>query len=385
LLTRLFSRDGNGIGLSCLRVPIGSSDFSLSAYTYEDEPNHFTIDHDKAYILPALRGILRTNADLTVLASPWTAPAHLKDNESLFGGSLKDRPGITEDYSEYLVNFIKAYEHEGLPVHAITLLNEPCNGDPNLPSMKLDWVPLVNIVVYALVDRFAKEAITTDIILYDHNWDNVEYALNLLADLQANHNRQYQVIAGTAFHCYGGTPDFQSRVHDVHPDKDIYLTECTGWHYQDQGPDDNFADDLVWETRNLIIGATRHWARSVILWNLALDPNGGPHLPTAGGEKEGKRCRGVVTIDNKSRYISYHVEYYVLGHASKFVKTGARRIESDTYDNAIETVAFQNPDGSIVLIVLNPTSEPQRFGVWQRDQSFPYTLDSRSVVTFRWN
>jgi glucosylceramidase len=184
LLTRLFSRDGNGIGLSCLRVPIGSSDFSLTAYTYEDEP------------------------------------------------------GITEDYSEYLVNFIKAYEHEGVPIHAITLQNEPCHEDVNLPSMRLDWVDLVNIVVYDLVDRFAKEAITTDIILYDHNWDNVEYALKLLADLQLNHNRHYQVIAGTAFHCYGGTPASQSGVHDVHPDKDIYFTECTGWHYQDQGPDD---------------------------------------------------------------------------------------------------------------------------------------------------
>jgi glucosylceramidase len=388
LLTRLFSREGNGIGLSCLRLPIGSSDFSLTAYTYEDDPQKgFTIQHDRAYIIPVLRSILRANPDLWVVASPWTAPAYLKDNGLLYGGSLKNEPNITQDYSHYLVRFIKAYEQEGIPIHAITPQNEPCHEDANLPSMKLDWWDLVNIVVYDLADSLAAAEITTDIILYDHNWENTDpnYVFRLLDDLQVTHNRYYQVVAGTAFHCYEGTPASQSLVHDAHPDKGIYFTECTGHHLQDQGPDDNFADDLVWETQNLIIGATRHWARSVILWNLALDPNGGPHLPTACGEKDGKRCRGVVTIDNESRQVSYHVEYYVLGHASKFVETGAHRIESDTYDGTVETVAFQNPDGSAVLIVLNPTSEPQRFSVWWRDQFFTYTLDDRSVATFRWN
>lgn len=387
LLARLFSTQGNGLGLSYLRLPIGSSDFSLSLYTYEDNPESegFTIEHDRAYIIPVLHKLLQINPELKVMASPWTAPAYMKDNQSRCGGSLLDESGITELYSAYLVKFIQAYQSEGIGIHAITVQNEPRHEDPNLPSMRLDWWDMVNIVVYDLVDRLEAATITTDIILLDHNWDDVDYALDLLEDLRSNHARQYEVVAGTAFHCYSGAPDGQSIVHDLYPDKDVYFTECTGWHLQDQGPDDDFADDLVWEIRNLIIGATRNWAKTVLLWNLALDPNGGPHLPGACGQDEGRRCRGLVTIDTEHHQISYHVEYYVLGHASKFVRPGACRIASDSCEGAVETVAFENPDGSKALIALNPSSDAQRFTVSWHDQCFTYTLDECSVATFRWD
>jgi len=169
-------------------------------------------------------------------------------------------------------------------------------------------------------------------------------------------------------------PDAQTVVHDAHPDKDIYFTECSGGEW-----DTNFASVLVWNFQNLFIGAVRHWAKTVLLWNLALDENHGPHR---GGCDN---CRGVVTI-HQDGTVDYNPEYYIIGHLSQFVDPGARRIESDHFPELLESVAFQNPDGSIVLVVLNPGMAPKSFDVQWNGQYFSYTptLPAQSVVTFKW-
>jgi glucosylceramidase len=143
----------------------------------------------------------------------------------------------------------------------------------------------------------------------------------------------------------------------------------------------NFAGDLVWNSENLLIGATRNWARSISLWNLALDQNSGPQN---GGCSS---CRGVVTIDTSTSpaTLTYNVEYYALGHLAKFVVPGAYRIESNTFSApGIEDVAFQNPDGSTVLFALNPATAPQAFSVSWNNTYFNYTLPSQSAATFMW-
>ena len=207
------------------------------------------------------------------------------------------------------------------------------------------------------------------ILGYEHNWDNSAYADSLLSSAAA------PFLAGSSFHCYGGDVSAQSAVHAAHPDKDIWFTECSGT------VGSNFAGDLVWNTEKLLIGATRNWARGVSLWNLALDQNSGP---TNGGCTT---CRGIVTIDTRTTpaTITRNVEYYALGQLARFAVPGARRIDSNSFGSGgIEDVAFQNPDGSIVLLVLNPTLMPQSFSVSWHHTRFDYSLPAQTVATFEW-
>ncbi len=189
-----------------------------------------------------------------------------------------------------------------------------------------------------------RAGLRTKLLGYDHNWSlhpndggppgdeaNPDYAKALLDDRGAR-----RWLAGTAFHCYSGDPEAQSVLHDAHPDKDIYFTECSGTESSD--PSTTFADTLHWHTRFLTVGAVRNWAKTVITWNLALDPEGGPHNGGCG------TCTGVVTIDPASGAVTREADYYVLGHVTRFVRPGAVRIAS-TVEGTIHTVAFRNPGG----------------------------------------
>ena len=191
----------------------------------------------------------------------------------------------------------------------------------------------------------------TKLLGYDHNWTlhpndvdlpgaNPEYAKDLLDDRGAR-----RWLAGTAFHCYSGEPGGPVRApHDLHPDKDIYFTECSGTQSSDRA--ETFGDTLQWHTTNLTVGAVRNWAKTVITWNAALDPEGGPHN---GGCDT---CTGVVTIDPRTGAATREADYYVLGHVTKFVRPGARRIDSGV-EGTIHTVAFRNPGGGIVVVAVN--------------------------------
>ena len=182
-------------------------------------------------------------------------------------------------------------------------------------------------------------------------------------------------LAGTAYHCYSGDPSSQSALHDAHPDRDIYFTECSGTESGD--PATTFPDTLHWHSRFLTIGATRNWARNVITWNVALDPEGGPHN---GGCDT---CTGVVTIDPAIGKATREADYYVLGHVTKFVQQGAVRIGS-TVEGNIWNVAFRNPDGSTVVLVNNDDwgSGSQRFNLRMGSESLSYDLPAGAVATF---
>ena len=181
-------------------------------------------------------------------------------------------------------------------------------------------------------------------------------------------------MTGSAWHCYAGDPSAQSVVRNAQPAKDIFFTECSGTESADTSR--TFADSLNWQGRNLAIGATRNWARTVSLWNLALDANHGPVIGSC------TNCTGVVRIDGGN--VTYNAEYYVLGHLSKFVKPGAVRIDSTGYgQGGIENVAFRNPDGSIALVAIN-TGGTQNFQVSYGGASFGYQLPAGAMATFTW-
>ena len=371
----LFGRD-NGIGLSFIRVPMGASDFSLRHYSYDDMPAvrerlgaaRFSIDEDRAEKIPLLKRALAINPQLKLTASPWSPPAWMKSSGSLIKGTLL--PRYYDSFSNYFMKFIQAYGAEGLPIYAIMVQNEPHFEPENYPGMRLE--PAARAQIIGAPPRSASSnAGHQDVIWdWDHNWDQPQSPLAVLADPVA---RQY--VQGVAWHCYGGDVSAQSKVHDAFPDKDAWFTECSGGEWAT-----NFGDNLKFNVGTLVIGGTRNWARGVSLWNLALDEKYGPHKGGCGD------CRGVVTVDSRTGAYTSNVEYYSLGHASKFVLPGAYRIKSESADTTLANVAFRNPDGyTKVLLVLNTAKEPRTFVVRAGGRSLRYTLPAASVVTLVWS
>ncbi len=363
-----------GIGLDFLRQPIGASDFTKDAtpYSYDDlatgqtDPNlsHFSIAHDEAYIIPLLQQALRFNPHMTVVAAPWSAPAWMKTSQSFLGGDLiHDDYGV---YARYLVKFVQAYQASGIPIYAITPQNEP-GVFFDYPGMGIDESDFVkNNLGPALVNA----GLATRILAWDFNWFSgsfTDYPFTAFGDPGVA-----PYLAGVAYHCYNGDPAAMTELHNAYPTKEIYETECSGGI--SRGP-----------AIELLINATRNWAQSVTLWNIALNPQHGP--------RQGSGCipcTGLATVDGRGD-LSYTDEYYQLGQASKFVHPGAYRIDSNTFgpgaygSGALEDVAFKNPNGSKVLIVYNGAPATQTFKVEWNGQAFDDMLPAGATATFTWS
>lgn len=376
ILNALFSPT-QGIGLSYVRLVMGGSDFNaVSPYTYDDASYEdfnldlFSIDKDRDFVIPIVKEILRVNPQVRIMASPWSAPAWMKDTWTMYGGQIKSGSNYLATLAEYFVQFIRAYQAEGINIDTITLQNEPEHSTTGYPTMLMPWDVQRDLIAYHVGPRFRQEGITTEIVIWDHNWDANWYPLNILNDANAK-----QYIAGTAWHCYGGNRYDPLTVNNAHPDKDMYFTECSGGDW-----DTNFGSVLGWNIQNLFIGQTRIGARAVLLWNLALDELHGPIVDVSGCTN----CRGVVTIPTNGNYRT-EVEYYTLGHLSQFVKPGARRIWSTTYEaDELESVAFQNPDNSVVVVVVNLSWNSGKTFQIAVDGSWYYyeNLPTRSVISF---
>lgn len=363
LLRQLFGT--TGISLSALRLPMGSSDFSLEAYSYENIPGYFSIEKDKIYIIPALLEALKINPNLSIIASPWSAPAWMKTSNSLNGGALIDSPEIHKAYASYFRKFVQAYQKAGIPIFAVTLQNEPQHDTTDMPSMTLTPAVEQSLAI-AIGQEFKQAGLQTKIIGWDHNWDNTAFATEILSGVVAT-----EYIEGIAFHCYAGDVSAQSVVQRTFPSKNIYFTECSSGSWSG-----GFASDLMWDAKNLIIGATRNWARTVLKWNLALDNQHGPKLP--GGCSN---CRGIVTIGETGQVI-FNEDYYALAHLSQFVSPGAWRIAS-SHPNS---VAFQNPNQDIVILLSNP--DPKASYTYQiigPNLDLNVNLPASSLATLAWS
>ncbi len=381
LLNDLFT--SNGININYIRHTIGASDFSVdengnpSSYTYNDtngeldlELNHFSIEKDQD-VITTFQAVLAKKRDIKIVGSPWTAPPWMKYGVKIFNGWYLDYTNeeIYRAYANYFVRYVQAYEQKGIPIDSITIQNEPEFTSPNYPTMSMSAEEQAKFIGHYLGPVFESNGIETKIISYDHNWEG---ALDYTTALFQNEDAK-KYTDGTAFHCYEGTPAAMTQVHTNFPDKNIYFTECSSGEWSE-----DFGDNLSWQMSNIIIGAPRNWAKNVLMWNIALDENGGP---TNGGCEN---CRGVVTINQATGEVKKNVEYYAIGHASKFVGSDAVRIASTTYLRTIETVAYQNPDHSNVLIASNPSEKDQEFQVNDGGAFFTYTLPPKSAVTFTW-
>jgi glucosylceramidase len=369
---------------------MGSSDMALPAgyegtnapgeYTYDDMPSgqtdpslsHFSISHDTAYIIPVLQQALQLNPNLKIMATPWTAPAWMKSNDSLQQGSLN--ASDFQVYAQYFVDFIKAYEADGLPIYAVTPQNEPEN-DNVMPTMPMSASDETTFIANDLGPALAQSGLaSTKILGYDHNWDDPSYPTTILSNATAS-----SYTPGIAWHCYAGSASAMTTFHNSYPSKDTYQTECSGGTWQGAIWPNGFQD-----TMELAINDARNWSKTVVLWNMALDPNGNPNLGTA---NSCTTCRGVVTINQSNGSVTYNSDYYGLGHFSKFVLPGAYYVSSNSFGSGnIEDAAFKNPDGSDVLVVYNGNSSSSNtFQVVWNNQAFSYTLPAGAAATFKWS
>ena len=327
LLQELFGKNG----ISVLRIGVGATDLDATVFTYEDKPRKFSLEPSKADLIPVLQQILAINPAIKLMATPWSPPTWMKDNGESKGGSLLEKHYTT--YANYLANYIQAMEKEGIPIWALTPQNEPLHPGNN-PSMYMSSQMQANFIKTALGPVFKKRNINTKIIIYDHNCDHPEYAIDLLNDVEAK-----QYVSGSAFHLYNGDISALSKVKAAHPDKDLYFTE------QWTGYKGDFTGDFMWHVKNVILGAVNNHAKTAIEWNLANDPSYGPHTP--GGCTE---CLGALTISGQD--ITRNQSYYIVMQVARFVPAGSVRLGIDVPEG-IQAAAFKRPDGKTVLLVQN--------------------------------
>jgi glucosylceramidase len=372
LLKEFFLTEQNGIGVSYLRISMGASDLDDHVFSYNDlssgqtDPTlaSFSLDADRVNLILVLKEILTLNPGIKIIATPWSAPAWMKTNNNAKGGNLKTE--LYPVYANYFVKYIQQMAGEGITIDAVTAQNEPEN-PYNTPSMLMAVTEQNDFIKSHLAPAFIAAGIITKIILFDHNCDHPNYPISILND-----NQTKQLVDGTAFHLYAGDISALSTVHTAHPTKNIYFTE------QYTSGTGNFGGDLRWHVKNLIVGAPRNWSRNVLEWNLANDENFKPH--TDGGCSD---CLGAITINSITSAITRNVSYYIIAHASKFVRPGSVRVNSNAPDNLLN-VAFVAPDGKKVLIVLNDNNAEKTFSIAYKHFYVATTLPSGGVGTYYW-
>lgn len=373
LLRELFLTESNGIGVSYLRISIGASDLDAQVFSYNDLPagetdvnlEHFSLDPDRVNLIPVLKEILALNPNIKIMGSPWSAPKWMKSNNAVKGGSLK--PEYYSVYANYFVKYIQGMAAEGIPIDAITIQNEP-EHPGNTPSMTMTSSQQNEFIKLHLGPAFESAGIDTKIVLFDHNCDNPGYPIAILNDPVTK-----EMVDGSAFHMYLGDISAMTTVHNAHPTKNLYFTE------QWTSGNGDFAGDLRWHVKTLMVGAPRNWSRNVLEWNLAADQNFDPHTNDGGCTL----CQGALTINNTSGTVSRNVSYYIIAHGSKHVPPGSVRIGSNIVGN-LHNVAYQTPQGKKVLLVVNDSNTGATFAIGYKNYTATATLPGGAVATYIW-
>ncbi|HME57741.1 MAG TPA: glycoside hydrolase family 30 beta sandwich domain-containing protein [Terracidiphilus sp.] len=360
----------NGLRLSVARTCIGSSDYSRGVYSFDDssEPDpelkHFSIEHDRAYILPSLRAARELNPELFLFSSPWSPPGWMKAGGSMLGGSM--RKAYFAPYAQYFVRFLEAYAAEGVKIDAITVQNEPdTDQDGKMPACLWGQEYEMDFIQSFLGPALEHASLDTKIWLLDHNYNLWGRALDELSDPGVN-----KYVDGVAWHGYAGAVDAMTRVHQAFPQKSAYWTEG--------GPDFTKQDYTTdWSTwSQTFTGVLRNWGRCLVGWNLALDEQGKPNVGPFS-------CGGVVTIDSRTQRLTRSGQYWAFAHYSKAIRRYARILASHGQLAGVEHVALENPDGSRVLIITN-RSEARTVDCGLDSSTLQIHMPGDSVVTLVW-
>jgi glucosylceramidase len=385
LLRHLFGP--SGINLNLIRLPVGAADFTAGGapYSYDDMPagqadpalSHFSIAHDLAYVIPVLRQAAALAQRPFILASPWSPPGWMKSNDAL-GNVAGTGTLLPADYgvlAQYLVRFLQAYRQAGIPIQAVTPQNEP-GQQSTYPGLTMTEPQEATLIGSDLAPALRQAGLRTRIFAYDSNWSGEAPFARALLRSPAGPD-----LAGFATHCYYGSPTAMATVHRMAPGLEAIESECAPGGLSSPVPE-------------LEIASLREWATGVELWNLALDPRGGPVQPPNYGCLG---CRGIVTVNPATGGVSLGRTYYQLGQLTRFVRPGAVRIASNNFVTyaypflgadiasfGLDDVAFRNPDGSEVLVTYNGAPAPVTFSVREARQAFTTTLASGTMSTFTW-
>jgi glucosylceramidase len=378
-LERLVDRE-RGIGMNLMRICMGTPDFTGDPwYSYNDlgpgktdpELKRFSIEKDLAYILPVLKLAKQKNRDLLFFASPWSPPGWMKSTGTMIGGHLLRQ--WYPAYAEYFVKFIRAYEAEGIPIHAVTIQNEPGvdrakekHRKWHYPSCRWTGEQEREFIRDHLGPAFRRHGLKTKMWCYDHNYNaqprgddpGIAYPRAILSDSAAA-----QFVAGVAFHGYAGEPSGMSMFHREFPAVPLYFTE--GSVFGIKGGE-------------ALVEKLRHHASAYNAWVTILDDNGNPN----NGPFEASRT--IITLDPKTRKPKEHFDYFLYGQFMKFVRRGALRIESGARENSIANVAFRNPEGGIVLIVVNSGGFEQLLWLSCGERGAAARLPGKCIATFTW-
>jgi len=392
VMQSLFSHS-QGIGVSFLRNPMGASDLTRPPdYSYDDLPfgatdpdlASFSIAHDQADILPLLAQAKAINPQIKMMGTPWSPPAWMKANGSMIGGSSSSAQLLPSQYTafaNYLVKYVQAYQAAGVPVDYLTIQNEPLNVPTDYPGEYMAPSDQLNILKSYVLPALAAANINTRILVYDHNWDTPSYPETVLGDASLAGSAQ---VAGVAWHWYEGPPGAMTTVRNLYPQLGQYVTEASGG---------TWISDEVRADFEMIIHSMRNWSRSFVKWGLALDQNRGPHFGGCGD------CSGLISVDSTTGAVTNNIDYYTLGHFSKFVLPGAVHVWSNNAPGLI-SAAFINPlrhaatagpdrseprDRPRVLVVYNDSASTQQFQVVWYGTSFQYSLPSYAGATFEWD
>jgi glucosylceramidase len=383
LMHDLFAADA--MAFNVCRTTIGASDYSVSSYSYDESPDpdphlkRFSIDHDRAYIMPVLQEALRVNPELFLFSSPWSPPGWMKSSNTLYGGTIREANFAA--YAEYFRRYLLDYKAAGVVIDAVTVQNEvDSEQQGRMPQCLWGQQDEMAFVKEYLGPTLRKAGLQTKIWVLDHNYDLWGRALDELSDA-----RLADIVDGVAWHGYMGHPSAMSLVHDQYPAKNAYWTEG--------GPDLTQADyQTDWGSWGEIFnGILNNWSRSITAWNLVLDEHGKPNIGPFS-------CGGTVTLEVGSGKVIPSGQYWALSHFSRHIKRGARVIASNGMDplpgggalleqdksTALSHSAFRNPDGEMVVVLANRGPQRQTQMVLG-GKSLDLAVPENSLITLHWN
>ncbi len=400
ILNAYFGEEGANYSLT--RTHINSCDFSLNSYSYVPVPQDtlltsFSIEEDMDDIIPMIKQAQEISKDgFRIVASPWTAPPWMKDNNEWFGGKLKEE--YYPVWARYFSKYINAYRQQGIPIWAVTVENEPLGNGANWESMHFTPIEMAKFIKNHLAPQLEQDSLNVNILVYDQNRGE---EMDEWIDVLLTDNEVLEKIYGTAVHWYTSTfmyyPESLNKAHQLAPSKHIIHTEgcvdaevphwkddawywkkeATDWGY-DWAPDHQKADHPkyvpVYRYARDIIGCMNNWVEGWIDWNMVLDTKGGPNHAK-------NWCVAPIIVKPETDEVYYTPLYYVMSHFSKFIRPGAKRIGFELEETELMVSAFRNPDGSYVLTVLNMSSSPQAFQLNHNNQSKEVEIAAESLQT----
>jgi glucosylceramidase len=391
-----------GAKYSLTRTHINSCDFSLGNYSYapvenDTELRHFSIDEDRDDIIPFIKDAMAASEDgFKIIASPWTAPPWMKDNNSYMGGKLL--PKYYDTWANFFSKYIDAYQAEGIDIWGVTVENEPLGNDNNWESMHFSPEEMTNFVQHHLGPTLEKNGKAQIKILgYDQNREHLDEWVDAMFKDEASS----KYFSGTAVHWYASTyevfPEALQYAHDKAPNKHLIQSEaCVDaevpkwkddeWYWSKEATDWGWdwapEEDKKYHPKYVpvyryardIIGCLNNWVDGWVDWNMVLDKQGGPNWFK-------NWCVAPVIVDPEKDEVYFTPLYHTMAHFSKFIRPGAQRIGFEISDDTLLATAARNPDGTIAVVVLNMGEDPKNFEVSLEGVSKQVRIGPKAIQT----